>query len=136
MKASKNAIDLIKKFEGCALVAYKCPAGVWTIGYGHTAGVKEGDKITQNQADAWLINDIKVFENHVNSIVKVSLNQNQFDALVSFCYNCGAANLRKLTKNRTTPEIAAAIPLYNKAGGKTLQGLIKRRCAEHELFVK
>ena len=135
MKISKKGIDLIKKFEGCSLVAYKCPSGIWTIGYGHTGGVEKGQKITQKEADSYFINDIKRFELYVEDNVKIKLNQNQFDALVSFTYNCGVANLRKLTNNRNTAAIAAAIPLYNKSNGKTLEGLKKRRQEEYELFI-
>lgn len=135
MKTSQTGIDLIKKFEGCKLKAYKCPTGVWTIGYGHTSGVKEGQTITQKQADNYLILDLKIFENHVNNL-KLPLNQNQFDALVSFTYNCGPGNLKTLVKNRSLEQIAEALLLYNKAGGTTLLGLLKRRKAERELFLK
>lgn len=136
MKTSKNGLDLIKKFEGCVLTAYKCPAGVWTIGYGHTAGVKEGQTITKAKALSLLKKDLEIYENHVKRIVKLELNQNQFDALVSFCYNCGAGCLTTLTKGRSIEQIADAIPLYNKAGGWVLAGLVKRRDAERELFLK
>lgn len=135
MRTGQNGINLIKKFEGCRLTAYKCPAGVWTIGYGHTAGVKEGQKITQTQADTYLKEDLKVYEKHVNNL-QLPLNQNQFDALVSFCYNCGSGNLKTLVKNRTLPQIADALLLYNKGGGVILNGLVKRRNAERELFLK
>jgi GH24 family phage-related lysozyme (muramidase) len=134
MKTSKNGINLIKQFEGCRLTAYKCPAGVWTIGYGHTAGVKQGQKITQQQADTYLAQDLTVYEKHVNDL-KLNLNQNQFDALVSFCYNCGAGNLRTLVRNRTLPQIADALLLYNKGAGVVLAGLVRRRKAERELFL-
>lgn len=136
MNVSQNGIDLIKRFEGCSLTAYKCPAGVWTIGYGHTKDVKQGDKITQAKAEEFLKNDLKVYEAKVRSIVKISLTQNQFDALVSFCYNCGPANLKKLVSNRNAAQIGNAILLYNKAGGRILNGLVKRRNAEKELFLK
>lgn len=135
MRISKKGINLIKKFEGCRLTAYKCPAGIWTIGYGHTEGVKQGQKITQEQADNYLIQDLKKYENHVKNIVNLPLNQNQFDALVSFCYNCGAGNLMTLVKGRNLGQIAIAIPLYNKGGGVILKGLVKRRKAEQELFL-
>lgn len=134
MKTSNNGINLIKQFEGCRLTAYKCPAGVWTIGYGHTAGVKQGQKITQQQADTYLTQDLTVYEKHVNDL-KLNLNQNQFDALVSFCYNCGAGNLRTLVRNRTLPQIADALLLYNKGAGVVLAGLVRRRKAERELFL-
>ena len=97
MKTSQNGINLIKKYEGCRLTAYKCPAGLWTIGYGHTKNVKSGQKITQKQAENFLKQDLKTFEKGVEKAVKVRLNQNQFDALVSFAYNCGLGALKTST---------------------------------------
>lgn len=135
MKASSKGINLIKSFEGCHLTAYKCPAGVWTIGYGHTAGVKEGMTITQAQADAYLASDLEKYEKYV-AATGLELNQNQFDALVSFTYNCGAGNLKTLIQNRTLSQIADAILLYNKSNGKVLSGLVRRRQAEHDLFIE
>lgn len=135
MKTSQNGINLIKKFEGCVLKAYKCPAGVWTIGYGHTSGVKEGQKITQTQAEEFLKQDLKEFEGYVNNL-KLQLNQNQFDALVSFTYNCGPGNLKMLVRNRTLQQIADALPLYNKSAGVVLNGLVRRRNEERALFLK
>ena len=134
MKISQNGINLIKKFEGCRLSAYRCPSGVWTIGYGHTAGVKQGQKITQAQADAFLQKDITLYENYVR-LTGLSLNQNQFDALVSFTFNCGAGNLSKLIKNRNLTQIADALLLYNKDANGVSQGLVTRRKAERELFL-
>lgn len=134
MQISQKGIDLIKRFEGCRLEAYKCPAGIWTIGYGHTKDVKPGQKITEIQAEEFLKQDLKTFETQVNNNVFISLNQNQFDALVSFTYNCGLGNLKTLTKNRNADKIANALLLYNKAGGKTLEGLKRRREAEKNLF--
>lgn len=137
LKTSFRGVSLITTFEGCRLKAYKCPAGVWTIGYGHTSGVKEGDTITQQTADEYLRNDLKKIE---NSVIKYDsiyhFNQNQFDALVSFTYNCGTANLKSLTQsgNRTIKQISERILLYNKAGGVVLSGLQRRRYAEKELF--
>lgn len=135
---SQAGLKLIMQFEGCRLTAYQCSAGVWTIGYGHTAGVKKGMNITQTQAEECLRQDCDKFVKYVNnrSYVPItdSLNQNQFDALVSFAYNCGAGNLKKLCANRTAEQIVAALPLYNKAAGKTLNGLIRRRAAEVKLF--
>ncbi len=133
---SQNGINLIKKYEGCRLTAYKCPAGIWTIGYGHTGGVKRGMTITQSQADNYLKQDLKRFETSVNTLIKVELNQNQFDALVSFTYNCGPGNLQTLIKNRTLTQIADALLLYNKGGAKVLAGLTKRRNDERTLFLK
>lgn len=135
---SKAGLKLIMQFEGCRLTAYQCAAGVWTIGYGHTAGVKKGMNITQAQAEEYLRQDCDKFVKYVNnrSYVPIadSLNQNQFDALVSFTYNCGAGNLKKLCASRTAEQIADALPLYNKAAGKTLTGLIRRRAVEVKLF--
>ena len=135
MRTSSKGINLIKKFEGCRLKAYKCPAGVWTIGWGHTAGVKEGQNITQDEADRYLVEDLKVFEKYVTNL-KLPLNQNQFDALVSFTYNCGSGNLKTLVKNRSLQQIADALLLYNKSAGVTLNGLVRRRTEERELFLK
>lgn len=134
MKTSDNGINLIKKYEGCKLTAYKCPAGVWTIGYGHTSGVKEGQTITQTQAESFLKSDLEKFEKHVAGFSKYNWNQNQFDALVSFAYNIGSIN--QLTNNgtRTIKQISEKITAYNKAAGKVLEGLTKRRKAEKELF--
>lgn len=136
MHIGKEGQKLIKHFEGCQLTSYKCPAGVWTIGWGHTSGVKQGMKITQQQADQYFLDDIKIYENHVKRIVKLPLNQNQFDALVSFCYNCGAGNLQKLVSGRNYQQIADTMLLYNKGGGKVLAGLLRRRQMERELFLK
>lgn len=131
---------LIKQYEGCRLAAYRCAAGVWTIGYGHTAGVHSGMTITQAQADAYLQQDIAKFEGYVNNPAYVpiteQLNQNQFDALVSFAFNLGAGNLRKLCKGRTAAQIAQAMTQYCKANGKVLAGLRRRRAAEQALFNK
>lgn len=131
-------LKLIMQFEGCRLKAYQCAAGVWTIGYGHTSGVKQGQTITQAQAEEYLRQDCQKFVAYVNNSAYVpitgQLNQNQFDALVSFAFNCGAGNLQKLCKGRSAVQIADAMPLYCKAAGKTLTGLVRRRAAEVELF--
>jgi len=143
MKISENGLNLIKEFEGCRLTAYK-PVQTepyWTIGWGHYgADVKEGQTITQVQADKMLKEDMVQYENAVNSICSyLDLNQNQFDALVSFTYNCGAGSLKQLTANgtRTIAQIAEKILLYNKTiAGQELAGLARRRKAEQELFLK
>lgn len=139
-RIGQAGLALIKQYEGCRLAAYKCSAGVWTIGYGHTAGVHSGMTITQAQADAYLQQDIAKFEGYVNNPAYVpittNLNQNQFDALVSFAFNLGAGNLRKLCKGRTAAQIARTMPNYNKAAGKVLAGLKRRRAAEQALFNK
>ena len=139
MKTSQRGINLIKQFEGVRLTAYKCPAGVYTIGYGHTRGVQRGMKITEEEASAFLTDDLFNSEKAVERYDSVyHWNQNEFDALVSFTFNCGAANLRALLRNgrRNRSQIAAALPLYRKAGGKVLKGLERRRAAEKALFLE
>ena len=139
MKTSQRGINLIKQFEGVRLTAYKCPAGVYTIGYGHTRGVKRGMKITEEEASAYLTADLLNSEKAVERYDSVyHWNQNEFDALVSFTFNCGAANLRALLRNgrRNRTQIAATLPLYRKAGGKVLKGLERRRAAEKALFLE
>lgn len=141
MNISETGIQLIKKFEGCSLKAYKCPAGIWTIGYGHTLGVKEGQTITKEQAEIFLKQDIRGFELTVNNLVNVPLNQGQFDALVSFCYNLGTGNLKKSTllKLLNKKDYIGAAEQFDRwvyASGKKLPGLVKRRTAEKELFLK
>lgn len=136
MKISQNGINLIKKYEGCRLEAYLCPSGIWTIGYGHTGGdVYRGATVTQPEADRLLAVDLERFEAAVADTVKLPLNQNQFDALVSFTYNCGLGNLQTLIKNRSLEEIANALTLYNKGSGRVLDGLVKRRAEERALFL-
>lgn len=132
---STAGLNLIKKWEGYRGTAYKCPAGVWTIGYGHTVGVTYGLVCTPQQAENWLKEDLRVAENAVNAI-GLEFTQNEFDALVSFTYNCGVGNLKKMTQNRTISEIGNAILLYNKANGKVLQGLVNRRQDEREMYLK
>ena len=137
MKTSQKGIDLIKKYEGCVLQAYKCPAGVYTIGYGHTKGVYAGQKITREHAESYLKEDLKTFESHVNSYNKTyNFNQNQFDALVSFAYNIG--NIDQLTQNgtRSKYQIADMMLEYIKGGGQVLPGLINRRREERALFIQ
>jgi len=138
MQTSQKGIELIKQYEGCRLAAYKCPAGVWTIGYGHTGSdVKYGQTITQAKAEQLLRQDLAKFEKHVmlfNS--KYHWTQNEFDALVSFAFNIGSINQLTANKLRTKDQIAQAMLLYNKAAGKVLPGLTKRRQSERELFLR
>ena len=137
MRTSQTGINMIKKFEGCRLTAYKDSVGVWTIGYGHTAGVKVGQRITQVQAESFLKDDLVKFEQKVEKYdSKYHWNQNQFDALVSFAFNIG--NIDQLTANgtRSTKTISEKMLQYNKAGGKVLSGLTERRKAEQTLFLK
>lgn len=137
MTTGKAGLDLIKSFEGLRLTAYKAvPTEVWwTIGYGHYAPeVKKGQVITEAKAEAYLRQDLATAEKAVNGLNK-KLTQNQFDALVSFAFNCGAGSLNTLCKNRALPQIADAMLLYNKAGGNVLAGLTRRRNAERDLFL-
>lgn len=140
MKTSLAGIELIKEFESLRLSAYLCPANVWTIGWGHTEGVRKGDTITRAQADAYLAGDLFGFEQDVDRLVKVPLTQSQFDALVSFAFNIGVDALAKSTLLRKLNSGQYdAVPLelarWNKAGGKVLPGLVRRRKAEAELWV-
>lgn len=145
MRASENGINLIKHFEGCRLTAYQDSVGVWTIGYGWTQPVDgkpvgKGMNITQQKADDLLKQGVVQYENGVNSLVKVQLNQNQFDALVDFAYNLGVNALKGSTLLRkiNTGDYAGAaneFTKWNKAGGKELVGLTRRREAEKSLFL-
>lgn len=139
MITSNKGINLIKSFEGLRLASYQDSGGVWTIGYGHTSGVTPGMTITEYQALLYLKEDLKSAERYVNAYVGVyGLNQNQFDALVSFTYNAGCGNLKKRLINYGKKPLAlvrADLPeTCIKAGGKTLTGLIKRREKEAELM--
>ncbi len=141
LRISERGVELIAKYEGCRLTAYKCPAGVWTIGYGHTAGVKEHDVLPSKEAAKTLLRkDLEKYAAHVRACIqtgKLSFvpTQNQFDALTSFCYNCGAGSLAKLVTGRSAAQIADKMLAYNKGGGKVLQGLVKRREEERQLFL-
>lgn len=137
--ASNDAYEMIKKWEGCRLTAYKCPSGVWTIGYGHTSGVGEGDTITQEQAERYLVSDVHRFENYVNRYDPYyDFTQSQFDALVSFTFNCGNGNLIKLVSGGSKPikQVAEDMLLYINSNGKPLKGLENRRRDEYALFNK
>jgi lysozyme len=139
MKISAEGLALIKKFEGCELEAYKCSAGVWTIGYGHTKGVEEGMTITKDQAEEMLLEELVEYEKAVEEAVHNQLDQCMFDALVSWTYNLGPTNLNSSTMLKVLnageyDEVPAQIKRWNKAGGKVLEGLIRRREAEALLF--
>lgn len=135
MNISKKGLDIIKKYEGLRLTAYKCPAGVWTIGYGHTKGVSNGMVITQAQADKFLLEDIAFAEKNVNSFnSKYFWTQNEYDALVSFAFNVGSINQLTANGTRDKKTIGDKILLYNKAGGNVLKGLARRREEEHALY--
>ena len=144
MKISDFGIDLIKKFEGLRLKAYQCSAGVWTLGYGTTrtpiGPVKPGDTTTKGEAEKWLLDDVRLFERRVNDLVLVPLNQNQYDALVSFTYNVGSGALAQSTLLRKLNKLdyggaADEFPRWNKADGKVNDGLTRRRNDERALFL-
>ena len=144
MKTSQTGVDLIKSFEGCKLTAYKCSAGVNTIGFGNTYykngnKVKIGDKITQDEADKLFLDLLPKYEKTVLDAIKVPLTQNQFDALVSFCWNCGSSKTLFKMINEKFSEMNIVnwwVSHYITGGGKELAGLVRRRKAEATLFVK
>lgn len=140
MRASDTLIRALKQFEGCRLTAYQDSAKVWTIGYGHTKGVKPGDKITEYQAEQFLREDLQRFEEIANRVKMVSSRQGKFDAVLDFIYNCGPANFEKSTlkkyieANKPTWEIQEQFLRWVNAGGKKLGGLVTRRIWEANRF--
>ena len=139
MNISQEGISLIKKFEGCELEAYKCAAGVWTIGYGHTKDVKEGNSITKEEAESMLVHELQEYCSDVDIAVKVDLKQNEFDSLVSWTYNLGPTNLNSSTMLRVLnegkyDEVPAQMKRWNKASGQVKEGLVRRREAEALMF--
>jgi lysozyme len=139
-KLSPTGVGLIKSYEGCKLTAYKCPAGVWTIGYGHTRTARPGMTITQAEANRLFEEDVSKFEASVRNLVKVTLNQGQYDALVSLCYNIGAEALRRSSLLRFLNQgrhNTAALELlrFVYAGKQRLPGLVARRNKEYDLFI-
>ena len=147
MKLNKSGSDLIKSFEGLRLTAYKCSANKDTIGYGNTfyedgSPVKVGDKITQDRANSLFELISNSFSSKVTPLVKSKINENQFGALVSFAYNVGVGNLQKSTllkkvnANPSDSSIRNEFMKWDKAAGKQLAGLTKRRKAEADLYFK
>ena len=141
MNVSQNCVELIKHFEGFEDTAYLCPANVWTIGYGRTRNVKEGDRITEAQAERDLLEELEEFKHQVLHSVKVELTQNELDALTSWTYNLGVGNLKSSTLLKklnagSKDEVPSEMLRWNKASGKVLAGLTKRREAEAELWAK
>lgn len=140
MKISERGIKLIKEYEGFRSVAYLCAANIWTLGYGSTKGVKKGDVISEREASERLEKEVnEEYGKAVNDLVKVSLTQNQFDALVSLVYNIGVGNFKKSTvlkelNKKNYSAACEAIAMWNKGGGRVLAGLVRRRSAEQELF--
>lgn len=141
LSCSPNGQMLIKKFTTLHLTAYQGANGIWTIGYGHTGpDVKADTVITQQEADQLLINDLVRFNNGVNALVTVKINQNQFDALVSFCYQLGVGSLQNSTLLRLLnagnyQAAADQFPRLDRAGGKEVAGLLAQRNAERQLFL-
>ncbi len=141
MQISQKGLDLIKEFEGLRLEAYKCSAGVPTIGYGWTQGVKMGDVWTREKAEHMLIEGVKPYEKAVQEgIGDAKTSQNQYDAMVSLCYNIGPGNFKassvcRLHKQGKYNQAAAAFMMWVKAGGKIIGGLIKRRNKEKALYL-
>jgi lysozyme len=140
IETSQAGIDLIKRWEGCKTKAYKCPAGVWTVGYGHTGTVKPGMSISHDKAEELLKRDLQRFEKAVKTLVTVPINQNQFDALVSFTYNVGAkafgdSTLLVMLNQKKHLSCADQFSRWTKAGNKTLPGLVLRRSEERDLFL-
>lgn len=139
MQISTEGISLIKKFEGCELESYQCAAGVWTIGFGSTHNIEEGMSISKDRAEELLLEDIAEFEESVLESVDMPMSQHQFDALVSWTFNLGPSNLKastmlKVLNSGNYEDVPEQIKRWNKAGGKVLDGLIRRREAEALLF--
>jgi len=144
--STESRRDLLQKFEGCKLKAYKCPAGIWTIGYGHTSAagnpqVTDGSVISQTEAENILAKDLYSFERGVLACVKVPLSQHQFDVLVDFAYNAGLGALQKSTLLKKVnasdfDAVPAELMTWTKGGGKELPGLVRRRQAEIALWSK
>jgi len=144
MHISQEGIDLVKKFEGCPtedgmVVAYQCAAGVWTCGYGSTRGVQKGDVWSLEKAEMMLIDELEEYGNHVEEMVSIPLNQCQFDALTSWCFNLGPSNLRSSTLLQVLNQgdyegVPYQIKRWNKVNGQVNDGLIRRREAEALLF--
>lgn len=140
MKVSEKGINLIKEFEGLRLDAYQCSASVWTIGYGHTSGVKSGNRVTELEADKLLREDVANAERAVREGVNVPLNQDQYDALVSFAFNIGSGNFWRSTliKKLNTGDYIGASEEFSRwvhGGEKKLPGLVRRRKKERDLFL-
>ena len=141
MKTSNKGIDLIKKYEGFRAKAYKCPAGKWTIGYGHTKTAKKGMTITEAEAEKLLVDDLKTAENEINKH-NLPLKQHQFDSLVSFVFNVGigafrtSTLLKRIKIDVNHPDIPNQLNRWIYGGGKVLSGLVKRRRQEVDIYTK
>lgn len=141
MKTSREGIALIKHFEGFEPKAYQCSAGVWTVGFGFTDGVKQGDTITLECAERRLAFELVDYEQAVASLITWPITQNQFDALVSFAFNLGEGALKRSTLRKVVnagkhDKAEAEFLRWNKAGGKVIAGLTRRRQAEANMFLE
>ena len=140
-RTNANGLLLIKSFEGLRLHAYRDAVGIWTIGYGTTRGVRPGMRISEAEAEKFLQEDLTRFEQAINEAVQVPINDNQFSALVSFTYNVGSGAfrsstlLRLLNQRQSVHAVADQLPRWNRAGGRVLAGLTRRRNAERALFL-
>ena len=140
-RTNANGLLLIKSFEGLRLHAYRDAVGIWTIGYGTTRGVRPGMRISEVEAEKFLQEDLTRFEQAINEAVQVPINDNQFSALVSFTYNVGSGAfrsstlLRLLNQRQSVHAVADQLPRWNRAGGRVLAGLTRRRNAERALFL-
>jgi lysozyme len=139
MQYSQDGLHLTELFESCRLTAYQDVKGVWTIGWGHTGGVQQGDTCTQDQADQWLMDDVQSAVTTVNSMVHVTLTQGEFDAVVDLVFNIGSGNfsgstmLRKLNRNDLVGA-ANEFERWDQSGGQVVAGLLRRRKAEESIF--
>ena len=139
MKISEDGLELIKKFEGCETTAYQDSVGVWTIGFGHTKGVEEGQTCSIEDAESMLADEMDEYEGYINNMVKVELQQHEFDALVAWVYNLGPTNLSESTMLKVLnggqfDRVPDEMNRWTRAGGKILEGLVRRRQAESLMF--
>ena len=139
MKISEDGLELIKKFEGCETTAYQDSVGVWTIGFGHTKGVEEGQTCSIEDAESMLADEMDEYEGYINDMVKVDLQQHEFDALVAWVYNLGPTNLGESTMLKVLnggqfDRVPDEMNRWTRAGGEILEGLVRRRQAESLMF--
>ena len=139
MKISEDGLELIKKFEGCETSAYQDSVGVWTIGFGHTKGVEEGQTCSIEDAESMLADEMDEYEGYINNMVKVDLQQHEFDALVAWVYNLGPTNLGESTMLKVLnggqfDRVPEEMNRWTRGGGKILEGLVRRRQAESLMF--
>ena len=139
MKISEDGLELIKKFEGCETSAYQDSVGVWTIGFGHTKGVEEGQPCSIEDAESMLADEMDEYEGYINNMVKVELQQHEFDSLVAWVYNLGPTNLSESTMLKVLnggqfDRVPDEMNRWTRAGGEILEGLVRRRQAESLMF--